>query len=309
MNNKYTFMNLVADVLIKENRPLTVTEIWEYAEKNKISDKVKSTGKTPWDTIGSNLHVDTRDNPNSLFVKVSSKPTRFYLKGKEFVENKIDDKIESKSNYSERDLHPLLVYFLNKSEYFNASSKTIYHEISNKKEKGKLEWIHPDVVAFTMPYLGYGVVREVAKHSGYNLFKAFSFELKKEINWSNYKEFYFQAVSNSSWAHEGYLVIAKEKNIDKEFLQEFNRLSNSYGIGILHLNISEPLQSKILVHSRIKNELDFQTMKKISENNTNFEDFLSNLNDSVSRDKVITSQFDSILNEEQIINHTSKFKK
>jgi len=309
MSNKYTFMDLASEVLTIEKRPLTNSEIWESAEKNKISDKVKSKGKTPWDTIGSILYVDTRDNPNSLFVKVSIKPTKFYLKGKEFVEIKTNEKNETKTNYSERDLHPFLVYFLNKSEHFNAHSKTIYHEISNKSEKGKLGWIHPDVVAFTMLYLEYGVVREVAKHSGSNLFKAFSFELKKEINWSNYKEFYFQAVSNSSWAHEGYLVIANEKNIDKEFLQELNRLSNSYGIGILHLNISEPLQSKILVNSRIKNELDFQTMKKISDNNVNFKDFLSNLNDSVSRDKVITSEFDNVLNEEQIISLTSKFKK
>ena len=309
MKNKYTFMDLVKEVFEIEKRPLTYTEIWESAEKNKISEKVKTTGKTPWDTIGSNLYVETRDNPNSIFVKVSTKPSKFYLKGKDFIETKTDEKIENLTSYNERDLHPILVYFLNKSDYFNAHSKTIYHEVSIKAKKGKNKWDHPDIVAFTMPYLGYGVVREVAKHSGYNLFKTYSFELKKEINWSNYKEFYFQAVSNSSWAHEGYLVIADVKNIDKEFLQELNRLSNSYGIGVLHLNISEPLQSKILVDSKVKNELDFQTMKKISDDNTDFKDFLSSLNDSVSRDKVINSGFDSVLNEEQIISLTSKIKK
>jgi hypothetical protein len=59
----------------------------------------------------------------------------------------------------------------------------------------------------------------------------------------------------------------------------------------------------------VKNELDFQTMKKISDDNTDFKDFLSSLNDSVSRDKVINSGFDTVLNEEQIINLTSKIKK
>jgi hypothetical protein len=77
----------------------------------------------------------------------------------------------------------------------------------------------------------------------------------------------------------------------------------------LHLNISEPLQSKILVNSKVKNELDFQTMKKISDDNTDFKDFLSSLNDSVSRDKVINSGFDTVLNEEQIISLTSKIRK
>ena len=77
----------------------------------------------------------------------------------------------------------------------------------------------------------------------------------------------------------------------------------------MHLNISEPLQSKILVNSKVKNELDFQTMKKISDDNTDFKDFLSSLNDSVSRDKVINSGFDTVLNEEQIISLTSKIRK
>jgi hypothetical protein len=33
--------------------------------------------------------------------------------------------------------------------------------------------------------------------------------MKKELNFSNLRESYFQAVSNSSWANEGYLVTAE----------------------------------------------------------------------------------------------------
>jgi hypothetical protein len=42
--------------------------------------------------------------------------------------------------------------------------------------------------------------------------------LKKDLNFSNLRESYFQAVSNFSWANEGYLV-AVEIDTDKEFME------------------------------------------------------------------------------------------
>jgi hypothetical protein len=175
-------MELIVDVFKIEKRPLTYTEIWEHAEKHQLDKKLNSIGKTPWDTIGARLYVDIRDNPKTIFVKVSSKPTKFYLKNENYVEPNDSQSPVSKTKYDERNLHPILVYFLNKNEYFNANAKTIFHEISVKTEKGKNEWIHPDVVAFNLPYLKYGNVLELAKLSGLQLFRVFSFELKKELN-------------------------------------------------------------------------------------------------------------------------------
>lgn len=43
----------------------------------------------------------------------------------------------------------------------------------------------------------------------------------------------FQAVSNSSWANEGYLVVLQE--IDSEVLSELRRLNQSFGIGVIKL--------------------------------------------------------------------------
>lgn len=45
-----------------------------------------------------------------------------------------------------------------------------------------------------------------------NNYKIFSFELKLKLKFENLKEAYFQAVSNSSWVNEGYLVAS---DIDK----------------------------------------------------------------------------------------------
>ncbi|WP_243251063.1 hypothetical protein [Clostridium sp. D43t1_170807_H7] len=52
------------------------------------------------------------------------------------------------------------------------------------------------------------------------------------MNFSNLREYYFQAVSNLSWANEGYLVALE---IDDEPLlrDELRRLNNSLRKGIM----------------------------------------------------------------------------
>jgi hypothetical protein len=66
----------------------------------------------------------------------------------------------------------------------------------------------------------------------------FSFELKKSLSFGNLREAFFQAVSNSSWANEGYLVAA-EISQDEDFLSELRRLSSSFGIGVVQLADSD----------------------------------------------------------------------
>lgn len=72
--------------------------------------------------------------------------------------------------------------------------------------------------------------------------KIFSFELKIDLNFSNYKEYFFQAVSNSSWAHEGYLVALNIAE-DDEFIEALQKLSLSFGIGIIRLDAQNISQS------------------------------------------------------------------
>jgi len=72
--------------------------------------------------------------------------------------------------------------------------------------------------------------------------KIFSFEIKKHLDFGNYKEYFFQAVSNSSWANEGYLAALSVPQ-DGEFREALQKLSQSFGIGIILLdaaNLSHP---------------------------------------------------------------------
>lgn len=97
-------------------------------------------------------------------------------------------------------------------------------------------------------------------------FKITSYEIKKEIN-TDYelKKCYFQAVSNSSWSNYGYLVAY---NFDSSLLEEMERLNQSFGIGMIELSYI-PYESRVLFPSKYK-ELDFKTIDKLCNINTNF---------------------------------------
>ncbi len=81
--------------------------------------------------------------------------------------------------------------------------------------------------------------------------KLFSFELKKELNFSNLREYFFQAVSNSSWANESYIV-APFLEEETEFRDELKRLSSAYGVGVIQLDIENPDSCRICLSFRRK---------------------------------------------------------
>ena len=91
-------------------------------------------------------------------------------------------------------------------------------------------------------------VIEFNRLSDKNALRLYSFEIKKTLTKGNYRESFFQAVSNSSWAHEGYLVAAEVLQ-DDEFLAELERLASSFGIGIIQLNLSDIDDSRVLISS------------------------------------------------------------
>jgi len=110
-----------------------------------------------------------------------------------------------------------MAYFAYTNTDFNKGkaiyTKTIYHEKSTKN--GLSEWVHPDMVGFYIPIDDWNSrLLELSNIPGSNSITLYSFELKKKIDKSNYRAFFFQAVSNSSWANEGYLATAQLKQDD-----------------------------------------------------------------------------------------------
>lgn len=312
-----TFLELAEEVLKTAKEPLTYKQILENAKAKpqELYKKLESKGKTPEATLRGSINGDIREKKeNSKFKKLDTKPTTFWLKEREnelppldILKQKIQEaqekEIEKKDKFEERDLHPLLVNFLinedNNDNNFNIRAKTIYHEKCIKSKKGKGIWNYPDIVGVSFPFDNEEIEEEtlnLLQNINQIKYKLYSFELKIRINFSNLKECYFQAVSNSSWANEGYLVVFE--NIESDIFSELIRLNANFGIGIIQLEIDS--SSKVILPARQRN-LDMQTLDMLVEKNKNFKDFIDDVNKDINANdkfRIAKDRYDKILNDD-----------
>ena len=200
--------------------------------------------------------------------------------------------------------------FVFSNENFYTRSKTIFHEKSKNSSKGTDKWLYPDIVGVNFEYDDFdnAVSQFVSRYDKLPI-KIYSFELKKELTVANFRECYFQAVSNSSWANEGYLVAADIDTTDEELTNLMKRSNQSFGIGIIHLNIEEPARSEILLSAQFKQKLDYTVMNELSDKNPNFKDFLKTIHDfDPKQEHRYKGEFDKVLNEEEMENYKKEKK-
>ncbi|MGL2904037.1 hypothetical protein KVL86_00455 [Helicobacter pylori] len=325
------YRELGKKVLEQAEKPLNAKEIFEKACEMGL-DKECNDGKILSHSLGSQLGEHGISNDKKQFY-VANKKGRSYCywlksREREFPPQKTPDSKEEddeqsecsdvaekqKTSFNERDLHPLLVKFLNEDPNFKLLCKTIRHEPCKKgkkgKEKGKNKWNYPDIVGVYFPYNKYSPydkyqkeTLEFLQHTGQKRHKLFSFELKVKISFSNLKESYFQAVSNSSWANEGYLVVFI---LDDEVLNELRRLNQSFGIGVIKLE-SEISNSKILLPAK-EREIDIPTLNMfIEQSPKDFEPFMEKINKQIKTglDTAVDMEkfFDPVLDDEAMRKH------
>lgn len=292
-----TFLELAESVLKEEKRPLTSSEIWNIAVKKGYESKLNSQGKTPWATLGALIYVSAKDNPKSIFGKTDSRPKKFYLKSMAGSLNLEDHTIpedliavkKKKFNYLEKDLHKFLTYFA--YYHMHCYTKTITHNISNKKEFG--EWVHPDMVGCYFRMQDWKKeVNDFSNAIGVRSIVLYSFELKRELNFTNLRESFFQCVSNSSWANESYLVAARISE-DEDFFNELSRLSASFGIGVIELDVEDPHSSEIIIPAKYKKNLDLETINKLAMNN-DFKDFIETVKIDLTSTKIHSKEYDFV---------------
>ncbi|GAA7599072.1 COG2958 family protein [Helicobacter pylori] len=291
-----TYIELGKKVLEQAGKPLSVKEIFEKACEMGLDKECKD-GKILPHSLGSQLGEHNIPNDKKQFYVANKKGGTFFywLKSRERefppqetsnAEEEDDEQSEcsgtakkQKNSFHERDLHPLLVKFLDEDPNFKLLCKTIRHEECKKGKGGECMWNYPDIVGVYFPYNKYkGETLKFLHHTGQEKHKLFSFELKKELSFSNLKESYFQAVSNSTWANEGYLVVFEE--IKDKVLGELRRLNQSFGIGVIKLE-SEISNSKILLPAK-EREIDIPTLNMLIEQSPkDFKPFMANINKQI----------------------------
>lgn len=314
MKKKYTFIDLSVEILSQYNVPMSPDEIWQKAIEIGLDKKIGTTGKTPFATIGARLYTDIKVNgEDSMFFQVTKRPARFVLRNsnienreiKSVIENKQKCEEENYTKFNERDLHPLLAKYVYANQHFKCYVKTIFHEKSHKKSKGVNEWLHPDLVGVYFPFGDYNKeTTDLQKALNVNSIRLFSFEMKKELNYSNLRECFFQAVSNSSWANEGFLVSLKIDE-DPSFRNEIQRLSNSFGIGIIKLNSANIYESEIICTAQSRDFIDWDTLDRLAEDSPDFKTFISDIKEDLTVGKV-KSNYDEIKSDEDYDGYVKK---
>ncbi len=284
-------IEIIQSVLETIDEPIKPTEIYHKAkelfEKGKIAKMFDCGGKTPDSSVSSFIYTALKKGEELPFLKVQEKPMLIALKSatNEPVMKGPDLNAEKPSIPSakivhERDLHPFLTYMAIHNENLKCYTKTIFHEESSKSQKGMDRWLYPDMVGVRFLHAELSNENLIAFSKKFDTLpiKLVSFELKKEISVTNCREYYFQAISNSSWANEGYLVGCNMDTQNTDLMNLLKRLHASFGIGVIDLRTDED-KSVILLNARYKEKIDYTVALELSEKNKKFRDFLKSVVD------------------------------
>ncbi len=309
-------IKIAKEILEKEQRPLNPSQMYKIAENLGLTEELNFKGKTPWATFGAYIYMDLKNNPDTIFKKVQERPILIMLKEQNFnINAKIQASKNSKTSnndsqttkFNEGDLHRILAYFINSNPNFNALPKTINHrkrEETKRNNKGLNKWLYPDMVAVSFEKFNSDETYKFLEKFQNIPVKFYSFEIKKEINVSNFRECYFQAVSNSSWANEGYLVALDIDESDEELIELITKTALSFGIGVLSLDSENIEQSKIIAPAKFKEILDFNLVDELSYKNEDFKNFIKTINDyDVKNETRYKNEFDEIFDGEEINKH------
>ncbi len=288
---------------------IKVTEIYDKAkelfEEKKIEKMFDYGGNTPDQSVSAIIYTALNKGEDLPFFKAQEKPALIALKStaKERVLNaeKVSS-VKSAKIAHERDLHPFLTYMAFDNENLKCYTKTIFHEESLKSLKGMDRWLYPDMVGVRFLHAEWSHENLIAFSKKFDTLpvKLVSFELKKEISVSNCRECYFQAISNSSWANEGYLVGHHMDTHNQKLMDLLKRLHASFGIGVIDLRTDED-KSAILLNAKYKEKIDYTVASELSEKNPKFSGFLKSVVDyDPNHQNRYKDEFDEIKKKEEL---------
>ncbi|RKV01178.1 COG2958 family protein [Helicobacter pylori] len=266
--------------------PIKVTEVYDKAkelfEKGEITNMFDCGGETPHQSVNSYIYTALKKGEELPFKKVQENPVLIALKGTAKELGLSTEKISAPSAkiVHERDLHPFLTYMAYYNENLKCYTKTIFHEESSKSPKGMDRWLYPDMVGVRFLHAELSNENLIAFSKKFDTLpvKLVSFELKKEISVNNCRECYFQAISNSSWANEGYLVGHHIDTQNSKLMDLLKRLHASFGIGVIDLRTDED-KSAILLNAKYKEKIDYTVASELSAKNEKFSVFLKSVVD------------------------------
>lgn len=244
-------------------------------EKSFISQVIAEIGSQKEQIIKNDIHIFWQDKPRPRIYWYSTENTQ-EIKEKQELKEETDaaemDVAFSQSTLSESDLYPILITYL-KYELKLYCQRIDEKRSKNSRGNGGNQWLHPDIVAMqTVDKEWNELIRNCVQQGTGQSVRLWSFEVKKELNSSNVRKSFFQTVSNSSWANESYLVATAISDANVE--QELRMLSALHGVGIILLNVENPTESEMMLPSKARAEIDWQSANRILVENPDFKDYI-----------------------------------
>lgn len=278
---KQSLSEIVVEFL-KNNKDnyLTAREIADWIVKNKkefCNNKIKNTTIKNEDDLVGQLRAEitsfySRGRMQEFISATADRPRRYFYEDKNVISMSQDCQAR-KNNQDEKLLYPKLAQYC-KSIGINTLR---IDEKTSKKNSGKNHniWLHADVVGYKDLAAKFNdETKECLIQYSSERSYLFSFEVKDGIiTTSNIREYFFQTVSNSSWANYSYLVA---EGIEDKAKEELQLLCSSFRIGFIQLNKEEPLESDIVIQAP-KTALDWNMINRISVENSDFRRYLKNI--------------------------------
>ncbi len=301
-------IRIIQSVLEVIKKPIKITEIYHKAqelfEKGEIESMFDYGGNTPNQSVSAAIYTALNKGEDLPFLKTQEKPVLIALKdaAKEPVLIVQKSSALGTKIAHERNLHPFLTYMACRNENLKCYTKTIFHEGSSKSPKGMDRWLYPDMVGVRFLHAELSNENLIAFSKKFDTLpvKLVSFELKKEISVNNCRECYFQAISNSSWANEGYLVGHHIDTHNPKLMDLLKRLHASFGIGVIDLRTDED-KSAILLNAKYKEKIDYTVALELSEKNEEFSGFLKSVVDYDPKNQNrYKDEFDEIKKKEEL---------
>jgi len=274
-------LNQIVSELLKnyKNKFLTAREIAEWIvenEKEFCEAKIKRTKIKTKEGLIPQLRAEIGSHASLLekynVFRTADKPKRYY-----YLDNKITPPVETKEEHKNKQeelkLYPKLAAYC---KTIGIETLRINEKLS-KKENGKNynKWLHADIVGYKDLAENFNeITKECLVEYSCERSYLYSFEVKAGIiTTSTLREYFFQTVSNSSWANYSYLVA---EGIDSKAKEELQLLCSSFNIGFIQLDKEEPEESDIIIQAP-KTEIDWNMIDRIAKENSDFQKYLKNI--------------------------------
>ena len=271
---------VVAHIVQESKKYLTATDIaqhmldhaneYEYVEQLKEKEQDLDSIKQTLQGNITTLYCQKALQPLHISA-TSERSRRFYYDNLVSTELRADT---PKRKENEKDLYPILMQFCKR--VLNIDTLRLNEKTSTRLAEKRNDWLHADIVGFEdlVNKFQNADTKECMIEYSCERSLLYSFEVKDGIIYKgNLRRYFFQAVSNSSWANFSYLVAEEINDATKEELQ---LLCESFKIGFIKLNRQEPEESEIIMQAP-KTVLDWNMMDRIAQVNSDFKKYLNKI--------------------------------